>query len=107
MSFRGAFTTGTVLSLTSGAGLGFVASLTQGPVTVPSLSSRHLWASYRSLAGGVTGNGLELFALTAAIFTLCFFASGLRRIRREAAASREFERAYADAEAAEQEAGWR
>jgi hypothetical protein len=70
---------GTVLSL---AAVAAIASQDPGPVVFPRLSARHPLASYRALAAAPTGNGAELFALTAFIFAVCIFVAGWRHARR-------------------------
>ena len=70
---------GTVLSL---AAVAAIASQDPGPAVVLRLSARHPLASYLALASAPTGNGLELFALTAFIFAVCIFVAGWRRARR-------------------------
>jgi hypothetical protein len=70
---------GTVLSL---AAVAAIASQDPGPAVFPRLSARHPLASYRALAGAPTGNGLELFALTAFIYFACIFVAGWRHARR-------------------------
>lgn len=106
MSTRAALATGTVLSLAAVSAWSYTATLTTG-APAPLHLTRSLSADYAQLAAAPTGNGWELFAVTAGIYTLCFLISGLRRIRRERAESRELERGYSDAEAAEHAAGWR
>ena len=69
--------TGTVLSL---AAVAAMASQDPGPASFPPLPARHPLASYRVLADAPSGNGLELFALTAFIFAACIFVAGWRRL---------------------------
>lgn len=70
---------GTALSL---AAVAAIARNDPGPTAFPRLSVRHPLASYRALAAAPTGNGLELFALTAFIFAVCIFVAGRRKARR-------------------------
>jgi hypothetical protein len=106
MGARAALAAGTALSAVVTGAWSYTASLTIGPAA-PVHLGRTLSADYAALAAAPTGNGVALFAVTAVIYAACFLVSGLRRIRRERAASRELERACADAEAAEHAAGWR
>jgi hypothetical protein len=70
---------GTVLSLGAVAA---IASQDPGPVTIPRLQARHPLAAYLALAGAPFGNGWELFALIALIYSACLFGWGLRDARR-------------------------
>ena len=79
MSIRAPLTAGTILSLAAAA---LIAHYDPGPVSFPSLSARQPLASYRALAAAPFGNGAELFALTALIFTACFLVAGWRNARR-------------------------
>lgn len=87
MGTRAALRAGTVSSLAVTAVWSWTAVLTIGPAS-PLRLGRNLGADYAVLAAAPTGNGPALFAVTAAIYALCFLASGLRarkRARREAA----------------------
>jgi hypothetical protein len=84
MGFRGAFAAGTVLSVAVTAVWSFTATLTIGNAPALHLGP-DLRADYVRLADAPTGNGIALFAVVATIYALCFFTSGLRRIRRESA----------------------
>jgi hypothetical protein len=106
MGARAAFTCGTVLSAVTAAAWSLSANITIGPAPALHLT-RDLPGDYVHLAGAATGNAVTLFAVVAAIYFACFTVSGLRRIRREAAEAREYDRAIGDAEAAEHAAGWR
>jgi hypothetical protein len=70
---------GTVLSLAAAAA---IARNDPGPAAFPRMSVRHPLASYRALAAAPFGNGLELFALVAAIFAACIFVAAWRQARR-------------------------
>ena len=78
---RVALAAGTVLSLGAVAA---IASQDPGPVSGPRLSARHPLASYLALAAAPFGNGWELFALVALIYSACLFVWGLRDARRRA-----------------------
>jgi hypothetical protein len=79
MSIRIALAAGTVLSLGAVAAM---ASQDPGPVTFPRLRARHPLAADLALAGAPSGNGWELFALVALIYSACLFGWGLRDARR-------------------------
>jgi len=70
---------GTILSL---AAVAAIASQDPGSAVFPRMSVRHPLASYLALASAPTGNGCELFALTAFIFAVCIFVAGWRQARR-------------------------
>jgi hypothetical protein len=79
MSMRAPLAAGTVLSLGAVAA---IASQDPGPAPVLHLSARHPLGAYLALAGAAAGNGWELFALIALIFSACLFVAGLRQERR-------------------------
>jgi hypothetical protein len=79
VSIRVALAAGTVLSLGAVAA---IASQDPGPVTFPRLQARHPLASYLALAAAPFGDGWELFALIALIYSACLFVWGLRDARR-------------------------
>jgi len=72
-------TAGTVLSLGAVAA---IASQDPGPAPDLHLSARHPLGAYLALAAAPFGNGWELFALIALIYSACLFAWGLRDARR-------------------------
>jgi hypothetical protein len=88
MTIRDALVAGTVLSLAVTAVWSWTATLTTGPSPLPRMTG-NLPGDYAQLAGAATGSSpWALFAVTAAIYALCFLASGLRsrrRVLREAA----------------------
>ena len=77
-AIRRAMTAGTFLSATVVSAWSYLEVFTAGPSPVLHLT-RHPWADYRQLASAPTGNGLALFAVTAAIFTACFMVTGYRK----------------------------
>jgi hypothetical protein len=81
MGARAALAAGTVVSAAVTGVWSYLASLTIGPAA-PVRLGRDLPADYSRLAGAPTGNGWELFAAVAAIYSLCFLASGWRQHRR-------------------------
>jgi hypothetical protein len=106
MSIRAALTAGTVLLAAVTAAWALTATATIGPPP-PLHLTRDLSGDYAQLARAATGNAVALFAVTAVIYAACFMVSGLRRLRREAAEAREYDRAVRDAEADEHALGWR
>jgi hypothetical protein len=80
VSVRGPLIAGTVLSLAVVSAWSWMASLAIGPA-VPLHLSRHLLSDYAQLAAAPTGNGAELFAVVAVIYTLCLLVSGWRQQR--------------------------
>ena len=76
---KGALAAGSVLSLIVAGIWSVSTAATMGPMPPLHLSVHHLAASYLALANAPTGNGLELFAVVAAIFTLCLFVAARRR----------------------------
>lgn len=105
MSLRAALIPGTVLSLATVTAWSFMAALATGPAA-PVHLDRDLPGDYARLASAATGNAWELFAVVAGIYTACFLAYGVRRRRRERAASREPEYTDVDESPAEYAAGW-
>lgn len=88
MGARAALGCGTVLSLAVGCAWSWTADALAGPIPAPRLGTG-LRADYAQLADSAAGGpGIALFAMIAAIYFACFMVSGLRRIRREAAAER-------------------
>jgi hypothetical protein len=86
MSTRAALISGTVLSVAVTCAWSWTADALAGPIPDPHLGTG-LRADYAQLADSAAGGpGIALFATIAAIYTLCLFVSGLRRIRREQAA---------------------
>jgi hypothetical protein len=83
VSVRGPLIAGTVLSLAAVSGWSWMASLAIGPAA-PLHLSRDLPSDYAQLAGAPTGNGWELFAVVAVIYTSCLLVSGPGRQRRRA-----------------------
>ena len=81
MSTRAALVTGTMLSLAVVSAWSWLASLAIGPAA-PLHLSRDLAADYVQLASAPTGNGWELFAVVAAIYTPCLLGASWRRQRR-------------------------
>ena len=79
MSMRAPLAAGTVLSLGAVAA---IASQDPGPATFPRMPARRPLACYLALAAAPFGNGWELFALVATIYSVCLFAWGLRDARR-------------------------
>ena len=79
MSMRAPLALGTALSLGAVAA---IASQDPGPATFPRLPARYPLASYLALAAAPFGNGWELSALVASIYSVCLFAWGLRDARR-------------------------
>ena len=61
-----------------------IASQDPGPVSFTRLSARRPVASYLASAAAPFGNGWELFALIALIFSVCVFVAGLLQERRGA-----------------------
>lgn len=94
MGTRAALTAGTVLSVAVTAAWSFSATLTTGPATPLHLTTGDLPGDYLQLASAPTGSSpWTLFAVTAAVYALCFLASGLRtrrKARRGAARDLEF-----------------
>jgi hypothetical protein len=80
MTTRAALTAGTVVSLAVTAAWSFSATLTIGP-DAPLHLTRDLPGDYVQLAAAPSGNGVTLFAVVAAVFTLCLLVSGWRQIR--------------------------
>lgn len=76
---KGALVAGTVLSLGVVSAWSLTAAASIGEAPPLHLSVHHLAASYLALANAPTGNGWELFAVVALIYTLCLFAAGWRR----------------------------
>lgn len=82
MSARAALASGTVLSLAVSAAWSLSATATVGPAVLPRFS-RDLPGDYAALAAAATGSAwTALFAVTAAVYALCFLVSGLRARRR-------------------------
>jgi len=81
---RAALATATALSVAVTAAWAWTASLTIGPAP-PLHLGRNLAADYAQLAAAPTGNGWQLFAVVASIYTACLLASGWRRQRRDGA----------------------
>ena len=79
MSIRVALAAATVLSFGAVAA---IASQDPGSVAFPRLQARHPLGAYLALATAPFGNGWELFALVALIYSACLFAWGLRDARR-------------------------
>lgn len=103
---RAAFISGTVLSLAAVSAWSWSATVTVGPAG-PVHLDRDLPADYAALAAAATGNGLALFAVTAGIYSACFFVSGLRAISRaQREASREPGYRAGDMEAAPVSGRW-
>jgi hypothetical protein len=82
MSIRAALAAGTLASLAVTAAWSYSATLTIGAPPVLHLTLRDLPGDHVQLAAAATGNGLALFATVAAIYALCLFVSGWRRIQR-------------------------
>jgi hypothetical protein len=73
--------TGTAFSFAVAAAWAYTTSLTSsGPAPALHLTGSPA-ADYAQLASGATGSVPELFAVLAAVFTLCLLASGWRRTR--------------------------
>jgi hypothetical protein len=86
MGTRAALACGTVLSFAVTCAWSWTADALAGPIPAPRLGAG-LRADYARLADSAAGGpGIALFAVVAAIYALCLFVSGLRRIRREQAA---------------------
>ena len=83
MSIRAALAAGTVLSAAVTAAWALTATATIGPPP-PLHLTRDLPGDYAQLAAAATGNAVALFAVTAAIYALCFLASGWRQRRHRA-----------------------
>ena len=81
MSVRGPLIAGTVLSVAVVSAWSWMASLAIGPAA-PLHLTRNLVADYARLAAAPTGNGWELSAVVAFIFTACLLVSGGRGRRR-------------------------
>ena len=81
MSVRAPLITGTVLSLAVASAWSWSAALTEGPAP-PLHLGRDLRSDYAQLAAAPTGNGWELFAVTAVIYALCLLAWRWRRQHR-------------------------
>jgi hypothetical protein len=81
MGVRAAIVSGTGLSLAVTAAWSYTSVFTAGPAA-PVHLDRNLPADYARLADAPAGNGLELFAVVAVIYTLCFLVSGWRQRRR-------------------------
>ena len=79
MSVIRTLSAGTVLSL---AAVAAITSKDPGPMVFPRPAARNPLTSYRVLADAPTGNGAELFALTAFIFAVCIFVAGRWPARR-------------------------
>jgi hypothetical protein len=94
---RAALVSGTALSLGAVTAWSCMANLAVGP-PAPLHLTRNLPADYAALAAAPAGSGIALFAVVAVIYTACFAVAGLRRMRREAAEAREYDRAAGDAE---------
>ena len=73
---------GTVVSLLVVGAWSVLGAATLGPVPPLHLSVHHPVASYLALAAAPTGNAAGLFAVVAAIYTLCLFAALRRRGQR-------------------------
>ena len=86
---RGALAAGTVLSLIVVGAWSVIGAATLGPVPPLHLSVHYPVTSYLALASAPAGNGLELFAVVAAIYALCLFWAGWRRTRKAARAGRD------------------
>jgi hypothetical protein len=88
MTTRAALAAGTAVSLAVTAVWSWTATLSIGAPAAPRLT-RNLPGDYAQLAAAATGSSpWALFAVVAAIYVLCFLASGLlarRRALREAA----------------------
>ena len=78
MSTRAGLAAGTVLSFAVVSAWCYMASLSMGPA-VPLHLNRNLLSDYAQLASAPTGNGWELFAVTAAIYATCLLVCGWRR----------------------------
>ena len=77
-----ALTAGTVITVMMSALWAYSTVLTSaGPVPVLHLTRSPL-ADYAQLAGTVTRSVPEFFAVTAAIFAVCFMVAGYRRMNR-------------------------
>jgi hypothetical protein len=99
MTIRAALTAGTLASFAVTIVWAGTATFTIGTPPVLHLALRDPLGDYVRLAGAATGsNGLVFFGALAAIFTLCFFLSGLRARRK---AQRQASRDLEDAEDAE------
>jgi hypothetical protein len=86
MGTRAALACGTALSFAVTSAWSWTADALAGPIPAPRLGTG-LRADYAQLADSAAGGpGLALFATIAFIYFLCFMISGLRRIRRQAAA---------------------
>jgi hypothetical protein len=81
---RGALVAGTVLSLIVVGAWSVLAAATLGPVPPLHLDWHHPVAAYLALAAAPTGTAPGLFAVVAAIYTLCLLVAGRRRARRGA-----------------------
>lgn len=81
MSICAALATGTVLAVTVTAAWAWAANLTIGPAA-PLHLDRNLVSDYVRLAAAPTGNGWELFAVVASIYSASLLISGWRRRRR-------------------------
>ena len=85
---KGALITGTVLSMAVTGAWSLMAEATMGPAPALHLSVHHLFASYLALAAAPTGNGPELFAVVAVIYTLCLLPTVRRHLLRRQATAR-------------------
>jgi hypothetical protein len=81
MSTRAALATGTALSAAVTSAWAWAASLAAGPAE-PMHLGPNLLTDYAQLASAPTGNGWDLFAVMAVIYTTCLLVSGWRRHRR-------------------------
>jgi len=82
---RHALVAGTALSLLVVGAWSVIGAATLGPVPPLHLDWRHHpVAAYLALAAAPTGTAAGLFAVVAAIYTVCLFVAGCRRVRRGA-----------------------
>jgi hypothetical protein len=82
VSVRGPLVTGTVVSLAVVSAWSWSAALTEGPAA-PLHLSRDLPADYAQLAAAPTGNGWELFAVVAFIYSACLLVAAVLRSRHD------------------------
>jgi hypothetical protein len=74
--------TGTIVSLAATAAWAWMSALAIGPAGPVELTWRHPVASYLTLAAAPAGNGWELFAVVAFIYSARFLVAGWRHARR-------------------------
>ena len=84
MGARAALAAGTAVSFAVTAAWSYLASLATGPAGPVQLGG-NLPADYAQLASAPTGNGWELFAVTAVIYAACLLISAWRRQRGDGA----------------------